>query len=87
MSREVTGEASSISTLDDQKVNEQDPKGEKFKTLKREDKAKLTPIGDVEYHVDLQQKLTHKTKLHMKKLRMVTRLVVNNLLVRRIEGT
>lgn len=55
LSRKFSSEVSRINTLYDQQVDSQAPEVEESETLKREEKAKLTPIGDVQYHNDLSK--------------------------------
>lgn len=56
-SRKRSIDVSSTRTLHDQYVEKQDPEGEKFETLKREDKVILTLFGDVQYNVNLSTKV------------------------------
>lgn len=53
MSRTVSSKMSRISTLNNQQVDKQSFEGGKCETLKTEDKAILTPVGDVQYHIHL----------------------------------
>lgn len=58
MTGRVLGEVSSTCPPKDQHVYKQDPEGKKFETLNRENRAILTPVGDVLCHVDLSTKVT-----------------------------
>lgn len=49
---------SSISTLNDEQVDKQSHKAKEAETLNREEKAILTLIGDVQYDIDLSEKVT-----------------------------
>lgn len=53
---------SSIDTLNNQKVDNRAPDEEESKVLNIEDKSVLTPIGDVQYHIDLSRTVTVQTK-------------------------
>lgn len=56
----MSSEASSISAPSDQQVDKQTLEEEQLETLKREDKAILTPVGEVQYDVNLSTKVTVK---------------------------
>lgn len=54
----MCSEVSSISSFNDQQVNKQSRKREEFETASNDEKAILTPNGDVQYDVHLPTKLT-----------------------------
>lgn len=58
MPRKVSSRVSSVYIRSDQQVDDKVLKREEFKTLKRGDKAILTPNGDLRYHIDLSTKVT-----------------------------
>lgn len=64
MSHKVSGEVSSISPYNDQQVDKQAPDGEELETLQRKDKAVLTAVEDVHFHVSLSTTVTeqHETQ-------------------------
>lgn len=45
--RKVSGEVGIIGTLNDHEVDDQTREGEESETVNREDKAQMTPFGDV----------------------------------------
>lgn len=51
----MSGTAGDRSTLSDQQVDEQAPGEEETETVNTKDKARMTPIRDVQYRIDLSQ--------------------------------
>lgn len=58
MSRTASNEVSNIGTLESQPMNEYAPKGEEVETVKKEDQASWTPVGEVQYDVDPSARAT-----------------------------
>lgn len=74
MSRRVSKQVSSIGTLIERQVDKQVSEREEFETVKREDRAILTPAGDVQYVVNLLTKVTVSIRLKEEIVRTVPRL-------------
>lgn len=55
-SRKLFWKVANTSILQDNQADEQAPEGE-YLTLLRDDKADVTPIGDVQYNIDLHSKV------------------------------
>lgn len=71
MSRKVSSEVSISRTLKGQHVYKPALKGEKAETFNREDKAVMTLIGDLLYHIDLSTKVTVQEKCQKETSRTV----------------
>lgn len=54
----VSGKVSNMSTLEAPPVDKKVSKEEEFETLKREERALLTPVGDVQHDSNLSTKVT-----------------------------
>lgn len=76
-SRKVHEKRAGESTLHDQQVDKQAFYGEQFETLKEEDKAILTLIGDVQHHICLLTENTAQGKNLKKNVRTVPRFSMN----------
>lgn len=66
-----------MNTHINQQVDRPAPEGEKSKTPNREDKAILTPVGDVQYGVNISIKLLYKIRLHEDTSTTVPRFALN----------
>lgn len=72
MSRRVSCEVSSVNISNEQQVDKQATEGVEYETVNRKDKAVLTPIGDVRYHLDDSTKVTLQQKTSQKDMKQST---------------
>lgn len=64
-------------TINDQQVERQATDGEESESLDRDDNTKITPIEDVQNHIEPQQWVQYTTKLHQETLRTIPRLAMS----------